>query len=121
MYLTLVLKIIDNRQQILAKQSMCPAFAIGLAGPWICIMGVIFTTHVIVHRLTDFIWIGHNHAINDDHTIRLAQVFSALRSGAQLLRDYYEQLPSSFGEERFYPLAASYKDMGPASLFDSGI
>jgi hypothetical protein len=43
----------------------CPTFFIAIAGPWMCILRVVFIDHVVIQELTDFIWIG-GHPYNDD-------------------------------------------------------
>lgn len=71
------------------------------------VCGAIFTTHPIVHRLTDYMWLGHSRVIDDHRTVELARVFYALRLGLADLRRYYDELsvPPEDVHRRFYPLA----------------
>ncbi|KAK7677279.1 hypothetical protein QCA50_019780 [Cerrena zonata] len=99
----------DKPQERLTKSSFCPSFIVSIAGPWIVISGAIFTSRVIVQRLTDYLWLGHARMIDDEHTIRIARVFYALHNTLNRLRDYYDgQLPGP--KARFFPLATSYFD-----------
>ena len=73
------------------------------------VCGAIFTTHPIVHRLTDYIWLGHSRAIDDHRTLHLARVLYSLRIGIASLRKYYDELlvtPDN-ATRRFFPLATS--------------
>ena len=36
----------------------CPTFLLASGGPWLTVLGAIFTDKVVVQRLTDFIWVG---------------------------------------------------------------
>lgn len=92
--------------------TFCPSFIIGIAGPWIVIMGAIITSHVIVQRLTDFIWLGPSRAIDNERILHLARIFQSLRLAVRRLKSYYEGPLSSPKAEndRFFPMATSYTD-----------
>ncbi|EEB92167.1 hypothetical protein MPER_09364 [Moniliophthora perniciosa FA553] len=55
----------DNKA--LMKACCCPSFIVSLSGPWVAILGAVFTSNVVVHRLTDYIWLGNSRAIDNDY------------------------------------------------------
>src|SRR6266702_163501 len=58
----------------------CPTFLVALAGPWMCILGAVFVDHVVVQRLTNFIWIGGD-PYNDDELKLVTRILASLRTG----------------------------------------
>jgi hypothetical protein len=73
------------------------------------VLGAIFTSHPIVQRLTDYIWLGESRNIDDANVIRLARIFTALRAGIQRLDSYYTSLTLPLHiEDRFFPLSTSF-------------
>ncbi|PBK73208.1 hypothetical protein ARMSODRAFT_720832 [Armillaria solidipes] len=99
----------------LRECSCCPSFIICLTGPWMIVMGAVFTTQPIVQRLTDFIWLGTSPVINDAQCIRVAGVLRALKAGVRTLNDYYrdlEHLPlsSNAHHPRFFPFPTSFNE-----------
>lgn len=73
-------------------------------------MGAIFTSNIIVHRLTDYIWLGHSRAIDDDRALNLARIFYSLQLAMRRLDDYYSGplISPTAHTDRFFPLARSY-------------
>ncbi|KAI3612074.1 proteinkinasesubdomain-containingproteinPKL/ccin9 [Moniliophthora roreri] len=99
----------DPNNKALTMACCCPSFIISISGPWVVVLGAVITSHVVVHRLTDYIWLGNSRAIDDDHAFRVARVFNALRLSMHRLRKYYETLsPPEDPNSRFFPLATSY-------------
>lgn len=90
--------------QDLASACCAPSFITALSGPWVIVLGAIFTTRAIVQRLTDYIWVGHARELDDAHALRLARVFTGLRAGIASLREFYE-VPELKTTNRFCPLA----------------
>ncbi|EIW58870.1 uncharacterized protein TRAVEDRAFT_37662 [Trametes versicolor FP-101664 SS1] len=88
----------------LASACCAPSFIIALSGPWVIVLGAIFTTRAIVQRLTDYIWMGHARELDDAHAFRLMRVFTGLRAGIASLREFYEA-PELKPTNRFCPLA----------------
>ena len=75
------------------------------------ICGAIFTSHVIVQRLTDYMWIGDGRVIDDGYIIRIARVLGALSSAVSDLEKYYNsevKLSNELEISRFFSLATSY-------------
>ncbi|KAJ7594347.1 hypothetical protein C8J56DRAFT_776574 [Mycena floridula] len=94
----------------------CPSFIIGIAGPWIVIMGAVFTTQPIVQRLTDLVWLGTSPTLNDKNCYRIARVFRALKTCLETLSSYYQGLvPHEIIPDephpRFFPSTTSYRDI----------
>lgn len=81
-----------------------PSFIIALSGPWVTVLGAIFTTRAIVQRLTDYIWVGHARDLDDAHAFRLMRVFMGLHAGIASLQKFYES-PNLKPTNRFFPLA----------------
>ncbi|KAK0463243.1 uncharacterized protein EV420DRAFT_1523465 [Desarmillaria tabescens] len=104
---------LSKDHQELRECSCCPSFIICLAGPWLVVMGAVFTTQPIVQRLTDFIWLGTSPVINDAQCIRVAGVLRALKAGVRILNDYYRDLvhlplSSNAHHPRFFPFPTSF-------------
>lgn len=96
--------------QALKKACFCPSFVIALAGPWVTILGAIFTSRSIFHRLTDYIWLGGGRVIDDGHVMKVAKIFAALKDGMNCLSTYYKQISESVPAElpsKFMLLAQS--------------
>ncbi|KAH9900882.1 hypothetical protein C8Q73DRAFT_786312 [Cubamyces lactineus] len=100
----------DADRPKLLQACSCPSFIISVAGPWLVICGAIYTSLPIVHRLTDYIWLGYGRAIDDAHVLRVARILYALRLGMQSLKTYYETLEYDPEDttSRYFPLATSY-------------
>ncbi|KAK0231368.1 hypothetical protein IW262DRAFT_1343836 [Armillaria fumosa] len=104
---------LSKDHQELRECSCCPSFIICLAGPWLVVMGAVFTTQPIVQRLTDFIWLGTSPIINDAQCIRVAGVLRALKAGVRTLDNYYRDLAhlpllSNAHHPRFFPFPTFY-------------
>ncbi|KAH9935458.1 uncharacterized protein B0H18DRAFT_1082234 [Fomitopsis serialis] len=111
---------VDQSQEKLRKMSCCPTFIISIAGPWIVICGAIFTSDIIVQRLTDYIWLGRSRTIDDDRVVRIARVFDALACAIESLKSFYINLELFENENkrrRYFPLATSYVDNGRTVTF----
>ncbi|KAK0242163.1 hypothetical protein EDD85DRAFT_278209 [Armillaria nabsnona] len=106
---------LSKDHQELRECSCCPSFIICLTGPWMVVMGAVFTTQPIVQRLTDFIWLGTSPVINDAQCIRVAGVLRALKAGVRTLDDYYRDLvhlplSSNAHHPRFFPFPTSFNE-----------
>lgn len=62
------------------------------AGPWLAVLGAVFTEKYIVQRLTDFIWIPDHSALDDDQFLRIGRVLYALRESVVRLTDWYKNV-----------------------------
>ncbi|RPD56942.1 hypothetical protein L226DRAFT_615287 [Lentinus tigrinus ALCF2SS1-7] len=102
----------DQGQKRLFDACFCPSFIIAVAGSYIIICGAIFTGSVVVHRLTDYIWLANSRLNDDANAHRIARVFLALGNALVRLRDFYEQLenPGPDDVPRYFPLATAYRD-----------
>ncbi|KAK0184056.1 hypothetical protein F5146DRAFT_1228893 [Armillaria mellea] len=104
---------LSRDHQELRECSCCPSFIICLTGPWMAVMGAVFTTQPIVQRLTDFVWLGTSPIINDAQCIRVSSILRALKAGIRTLDNYYrdlEHLPllSNAHHPRFFPFPTFY-------------
>lgn len=70
-----------------------------------------FTSHAIVQRLTDFIWLGNSWVIDDTNTLRLGRALAALREAVTELKLFYGTVsPVADPTARFFPYATSFID-----------
>ena len=61
-------------------------------GPWLGVLGGVFTDKVIVQRLTDFMWCAHSTTEEDPRVYRLARVLVALRRSIHELENFYRDI-----------------------------
>ncbi|KAG8740820.1 hypothetical protein FRC10_003848 [Ceratobasidium sp. 414] len=94
----------NNTMKHIRNVSCCPSFVVAVAGPWICILGAVFVEKVIVHPLTDFLWMGRE-SHDEDRLCSLTRTFCALRQSIQGLNEYYLSLRKRPDEDlqRFFP------------------
>ncbi|KAF9265103.1 hypothetical protein L218DRAFT_943337 [Marasmius fiardii PR-910] len=80
-----------------------PAFLIAIAGPWLVVLGGVFTNQFIVQRLTHMLWIAPSTSHDDQRVRELGRVLRALKNGLDTLQTFYKNLveaPPLFGPER---------------------
>ncbi|CUA78453.1 Sorting nexin-25 [Homo sapiens] [Rhizoctonia solani] len=90
----------------------CPSILIGIAGPWMCILGGIFLDRPAVQPLTDFVWVGDDPA-RPSGLDYVARMFDSLSQARNELDEYYEHnQPPSSGEDtgRPFPYLTRYTD-----------
>ncbi|KAJ8482566.1 hypothetical protein ONZ51_g5275 [Trametes cubensis] len=105
---------LDQGQRGLLDACFGPSFVITVSGPYIIICGAIFTSRVIVHRLTDYIWLANSRSNDDANVHRIARIFYALGNALVRLQEFYKQLESPASDvddvARYFPLATTYRD-----------
>ncbi|QRV96607.1 kinase domain protein [Ceratobasidium sp. AG-Ba] len=110
----------DGTLDTVRKTSCCPSFILAIAGPWMCILGAVYLDKIVVHPLTDMMWMGRQvHEI--DRLCQLTRTFCALRDGIKNLAQYYEDLPKQYEEVpgRFFPYNNRFhRPDGADVLFD---
>jgi serine/threonine protein kinase len=87
-------------------------------GPWMGILGGVFTDKIIVQRLTDLMWVGHSSTEEDARVYRFARVLNALRTCLLQLQTYYNEIGAAQNlslvpdrtHPRFYPHPVSFTD-----------
>ena len=82
-------------------------------------LGAIFTDKVVVQRLTDFIWIGMDTTLNEQHCYRVARILPSLARGIRKLNEYYLDVkPNIIGipelHPRYFPSIRAYRDASGA-------
>lgn len=85
-------------------------------GPWLCVLGGVFTDKVIVQRLTDMMWVGHSSTEEDARVYGFARVLRTLRECLLELQDFYNIIGAAdhfsfapgLSPPRFYPYPTSY-------------
>ncbi|KAJ7596060.1 hypothetical protein C8J56DRAFT_1043162 [Mycena floridula] len=95
----------------------CPTFIVGIAGPWLVILGAAFPGFPIVQRLTDYIWLGISAVGDEAQVDRVAHILHALKGSVDDLRLYYEALEpkpltANTPHPRFFPSITSYSRDG---------
>ena len=103
------------QHRILRDNTCCPTFLLASAGPWIAVLGAIFTDKVVVQRLTDFVWVGLDATLNEQHCHRVAHVLHSLGRSLLKLDNYYrglrlEQVGESELHPRYFPSIRAYHD-----------
>ena len=94
-------------------------------GPWLGVLGGVFTDKVIVQRLTDLMWCAHSTTEEDPRVYRLARVLVALRRSIHELEKFYKEIsdpknpPLTPGHThpRFYPYPTSFTENGKTVHF----
>ncbi|KAG9125124.1 hypothetical protein FRC07_008900 [Ceratobasidium sp. 392] len=91
------------------EKSCCPSFILAIAGPWMCILGAVYVEQIVVHPLTDFIWLGRQ-VHESERLCQIARTFCALREGIESLEKYYGSLftlqPTT---ARFFPCINQFR------------
>ncbi|CAG8531330.1 11009_t:CDS:2 [Paraglomus brasilianum] len=86
----------------------CPSLLLAIAGPWVCVLGGIYTTKPVISPITDFIPLV---PIPDErHFHRIARLFEAIRLAAQYLDNYYRTLSIVYNSttQPLYPYPHQY-------------
>ncbi|KAJ7867598.1 hypothetical protein B0H13DRAFT_2559789, partial [Mycena leptocephala] len=101
------------QRKIVRDSCCCPSFLVGLAGPWVVILGAILTSRPIVQRLTPYLWFGCSRTLDDQQVLNLARPLYALKSALVDLQHYYaslESVPWTIGRvhSRFCPSITHY-------------
>jgi len=97
----------------------CPTFLLASGGPWLTVLGAIFTDKVVVQRLTDFIWVGTDTTLNEQHCYRVARILHSLGRSIVKLNKYYLGLElDNIGKHelhpRYLPSIRAYRDASGA-------
>ena len=93
----------------------CPLFIVLVAGPWPCCAQ--HTSCVIIHHLTDYIWLGGCHFVNDTCTLEVTCILNRLWQAIRSLSDFYTSLSCPMDNAaRFYPLHYICPLKGPDPL-----
>ncbi|KAK0209393.1 hypothetical protein IW262DRAFT_1468951 [Armillaria fumosa] len=61
-------------------------------GPYLSILGVVWTDRFIVQRLTDIMWVGEATTYEDAHLYCLSQIFTSLCDCHQTLHTFYDDI-----------------------------
>ncbi|KAG9310575.1 hypothetical protein JVU11DRAFT_9130 [Chiua virens] len=116
----------QDENSILRRKCCCPVFIIAHAGPWLTIMGGVITSHYIVQRLTDFLWVPVHSTHDDVQFHRIARVFYALRESIEKLDLWYKSLEAKPAwnpsvkepHARFFPFPRTYLEGGNPVEFE---
>ena len=118
--LTIIIIVVQH--VIVRNNTCCPTFLLANAGPWLAVLGFVFTDKIVCQHLTDLIWIGFDSVLNERHTVRVARILHALGRNLGKLKKYYELLssPSSSSQlnltksirdsRHFFPSVNTYYD-----------
>ncbi|GES77882.1 hypothetical protein RCL_jg29394.t1 [Rhizophagus clarus] len=100
----------QNVEQI--RDCCCvPSFIITMTGPWLCILGGIFLSRVVIQPLTDLIPLTVN--LRDfDKVKRIARLFYSLFLAFRQLNLFYQKLKLTASDQRFFPYVQQFKFNG---------
>ncbi|KAG5653608.1 hypothetical protein H0H81_011980 [Sphagnurus paluster] len=107
-----------NAFKSISDRCCCPTFMLAGGGPWMAVLGGVYTDRAIIQRLTDMLWIGQSSTHQDNRVRHLARVLLAVRESVRELADFYRNdIPSiptfnknrlDIAYSRFYPYAKSF-------------
>ncbi|TFK34770.1 hypothetical protein BDQ12DRAFT_612898 [Crucibulum laeve] len=83
---------IQPERKSMREKCCCPTLLLAGGGPWLGVLGAVFTDKIIVQRLTDMMWIGHSSTYEDGRLYRLTQTLVALREAVHSLKESYEDV-----------------------------
>ncbi|KAF7374001.1 Proteinkinasesubdomain-containingproteinPKL ccin9 [Mycena sanguinolenta] len=106
---------VQHANNALRALCCCPTFLIAFAGPWISVLGAVFTDKCIPQRLTDFIWMGNGSVFNSHACRRVARVLYSLTRSLHELRRYYTTLPQTGPSTRFFPSPKEFQCPGSST------
>ncbi|KAI5122482.1 hypothetical protein M0805_001392 [Coniferiporia weirii] len=99
----------DEEQDIARSKSHCPSFILAIAGPWLCVLGGVYSDKAIVQPLTDYLWLGGD-VFSDDRLLSISRLFTALKSSISELRKYYKSLSNVIGDRPDgFPFVRNYQ------------
>lgn len=101
------------QHKFIREHTCCPTLLVAFGGPWLVVMGSIFTDKLICQNLTDMIWLGFDRALLYEDRLRsAARVLYALARGLIKLQEYYTSLTTTQLDplSGFFPSATSYYD-----------
>ncbi|KAH9062330.1 hypothetical protein EDB87DRAFT_1559239 [Lactarius vividus] len=107
---------IDDSTKDIREKCCCPTFLVGAGGPWLSVLGAVFTDKFIVQRLTDMKWMALSSTEEDIRVYYNAKVFVALRNCLLKLEKFYKSLdgasaPRFVANEphpRYFPYLTSF-------------
>ncbi|KAK0464293.1 uncharacterized protein EV420DRAFT_1302561 [Desarmillaria tabescens] len=91
----------------------CPTPVLAVAGPWIGVLGAVFTDKLIIEPLTDLIRVVDLH-LNSPHYRRIARLFHVFGNCLTSLANYWDTLViptipvTSMEHPRYYPHVKGY-------------
>ncbi|KIM75003.1 hypothetical protein PILCRDRAFT_689725 [Piloderma croceum F 1598] len=68
----------QKNHRVVRDNTCCPTFLLASGGPWLTVLGAIFTDKVVVQRLTDFVWVGTDTTLNEMNCYRVAHILHSL-------------------------------------------
>jgi hypothetical protein len=109
------------QHKFIREHTCCPTFLVAFGGPWLVVMGSIFTDKLICQNLTDMIRLGFDRALLYEDGLRsAARVLYALARGLIKLQEYYSSIAATQHSSieatqldalsGFFPSATSYYD-----------
>ncbi|KAF8162555.1 hypothetical protein B0H34DRAFT_651171 [Crassisporium funariophilum] len=105
---------IDPTRRAIREKCCCPTFLVAGGGPWLNVLGGVFTDKIIVQRLTDMRWMALSSTEEDFRVYHNARVFIALRKCLVKLQDFYQGLDdvppfvANKPHPRYFPYPTSF-------------
>ncbi|KAI0782765.1 hypothetical protein C8Q75DRAFT_727209 [Abortiporus biennis] len=106
----------ENRKDVTDKCS-CPTLILAGGGPWIGILGGVFTDKIIIQRLTEMMWAVNSSTFGEARIYRIAQMLAAFSESIGELSEFYANVPKlppltkNAPQPRFYPYKTTYTNI----------
>ena len=93
-----------SQHRAVRDNTCCSTFLLASSGPWLTVLGAIFTDKVVVQRLTNFIWVGMDTISNEQHCYRVTRILHSLGQSIVKLNKYYLGLElDRIGKHELHP------------------
>ncbi|KAH9011178.1 hypothetical protein EDB83DRAFT_372957 [Lactarius deliciosus] len=105
---------IHKSREDIRQKCCCPTFLVAAGGPWLCVLGSVFTDKFIVQRLTDMRWMVLSSTEEDIRVYHNARVFVALRNCLSKLEFFYKRVDGASPfvanqpHPRYFPYPTSF-------------
>ncbi|KAI9437469.1 hypothetical protein H4582DRAFT_278628 [Lactarius indigo] len=105
---------IDESKRNIRDRCCCPTFLVAAAGPWLSVLGAVFTDKIITQRLTSMKWMALSSTEEDSRVYHNARVFVSLRDCLSNLKTFYETLDGvppivpNLPHPRYFPYPSSF-------------
>ncbi|TDL19319.1 hypothetical protein BD410DRAFT_727414 [Rickenella mellea] len=108
---------IPAERQPIRERCCCPTLMLAGGGPWLGVLGGVFTDRFIVQRLTPMEWFAHSSTKEDGRVYHLTRVLIAFRECIHDLETFYRSevpklraLEAGHAHPRFYPFSNTFVD-----------
>ncbi|KAK0462874.1 uncharacterized protein EV420DRAFT_1618841 [Desarmillaria tabescens] len=108
----------DSELSYIRDKCCCPTFILVGGGPYLSVLGVVWTDRFIVQRLTNVMCVGEATIHEEAHLYRLSRIFTSLRHCLRTLNLFYDgilkrtdlELIPNQPHPRYFPYPASFTE-----------